>query len=143
MRTNTKHKASEGFTIIEMLVTIVIFGLVMGVTAFLLRQIFMTSTTNPNALNAVDEAQAAASNFVSQIRDATYGNDGSYPIGEASTTEIIFYTPYGSPAPATVYRIRYFIATSTLYEGITAPSGSPASYSSANEKVITIVPHVA
>ena len=46
-----KKTTRRGFTIIEMLVTIVVFGMVMGVTAFLLRLIFMNATTNPNALN--------------------------------------------------------------------------------------------
>lgn len=136
-------RCSRGFTLIEMLVTIVIFGLVMGVTALLLRIIFTNATTNPNALNAIDLAQSAASNFVNQIRDATYGNDGSYPLGEASTTEIIFFSPYGSSGSTTVDRIRYFVSSSTLYEGVTIPTGSPASYTSLNEKVTTIVPHIA
>lgn len=130
---------SRGFTLIETLVTIAVFGLVMVVTADLLRTIFTNSTTNPNALNAVDQAESAASNFVNQIRDAAYGNDGSYPLAEASTTEIIFFSPYGSSGSTTVDRIRYYISGTTLYEGITAPSGSPLSYNLANEKVSTIV----
>ena len=128
-----------GFTLIETLVTIAVFGLVMVVTADLLRIIFTNSTTNPNALNAVDQAQSATTNFANQVRDAAYGNDGSYPLNEASTTEIIFFSPYGSGSSATVDRFRYYISGATLYEGITAPSGSPSSYISANEKVSTLV----
>ena len=135
------HK-NRGFTLIEMLVTIAVFGMVMVVTANLLLIIFKNSTTNPNALNAVDQAQAAASNFVNQIRDAAYGNDGSYPLAEASTTEITFFSPYGTSGSTTVDRIRYFVASSTLYEGVTAPSGSPAAYNPANEIVTAVVPHV-
>jgi len=132
----------RGFTLIEMLVTIAIFGSVMVITSNLLLTIFSNSTTSPNALNAVDQAEGATSNFVNQIRDAAYGNDGSSPLGEASTTEIIFFSPYGSSGSTTVDRIRYFLASSTLYEGITVPSGSPASYNLANEKVSAILPHV-
>lgn len=127
----------------ETLVTIVVFGLVMAASATLLFIIFRNSTTNPNALNAVDQAQAAATNFVAQVRDATYGNDGSYPLAEASTTEVIFFSPYGTGSSTTVDRIRYFLATSTLYEGVTAPSGSPPSYNLANEKVTALVQHAA
>src|ERR1700742_4397347 len=125
-------KNKRGFTLIEMLVTIAIFGVVIIGITYLLRIIFTNSTTNPNALNAIDQAQSAASNFVSQIRDATYGNDGSFPLGEASTSEIIFYSPYGSTGSTTVDRIRNFVSTSTLYEGVTVPSGSPSSYNVAN-----------
>jgi prepilin-type N-terminal cleavage/methylation domain-containing protein len=137
-----KQWTDRGFTLIEMLVTIAVFGLVMVVTANLLLTIFTNATTSPNALNAVDQAQGTASNFVNQIRDAAYGNDGSYPLNQASTTQIIFFSPYGSSGSTTVDRIRYFVASSTLYEGITVPSGSPAFYNSANEQITTILPHV-
>ncbi len=136
-------KRTRGFTLVETLVTIVIFSMVMIGTSTLLRTIFTNSTNNPNALNAIDEAQSAAQSFVNQLRDATYGNDGSYPIGEASTTELIFYSPYGSSGSTVVDRIRYFVSSSTLYEGVTAPSGSPASYNTAHEKITAIVPHMA
>jgi|GEM_PF-463621 prepilin-type N-terminal cleavage/methylation domain-containing protein len=132
----------EGFTLIEMLVTIAIFGLVMVITANLLLAIFSNATTNPNALNAVDQAQGVTSTFVNQVRDAAYGNDGSYPLNQASTTQIIFFSPFGSSGSTTVDRIRYFVASSTLYEGITIPSGSPATYNTANEQITTVLPHV-
>lgn len=138
-----RKRMTRAFTLIETIVTVVIFGVVLIGTARLLIVIFTNSTTDPNALNAVDQAQSTASNFVNQLRDAAYGNDGSYPITEASTTEIIFFSPYGSTGSTTVDRIRYYIASSTLYQGITAPSGSPASYNPANEKVTTVVNHVA
>ncbi len=115
------YSVRRGFTLIEMLVTIAIFGMVLVVTGNLLLTIFTNSTTNPNALNAVDRAQAASSNFVNQIRDAAYGNDGSYPLSQASTTQVIFFSPYGTAGSTTVDRIRYFVASSTLYEGITVP----------------------
>lgn len=132
----------RGFTLVEMLVTIAVFSVAMLVTANLLITIFTNSTTNPDALNAVDQAESASSNFVNQVRDAAYGNDGSYPLAEASTTEIIFFSPFGSGSSTTVDRIRYFVASSTLYEGVTAPSGSPATYDLADEQITPVVNHV-
>jgi prepilin-type N-terminal cleavage/methylation domain-containing protein len=132
----------RGFTLIETLVTIAIFGLVMVATANLLRLIFMNSTTNPAALNEVDQAQSTANTFVNQVRDANYGNDGSYPLGQAGTTQLIFFTPYGTSGSTVVDRIRYFVSSSTLYEGVTAPSGSPSTYNTANEHIKSIVSNV-
>jgi prepilin-type N-terminal cleavage/methylation domain-containing protein len=138
-----RRNSTGGFTLIETLVTIAIFGLVMIATANLLVLIFRDATTNPNALNAVDEAQAAATNFVNQVRDANYGNDGSYPLDQASTTQLIFFSPFGSGSSTTLDRIRYFVSSSTLYEGVTAPSGSPETYNTANEHIKTLVSKVA
>jgi len=132
-------KKQRGFTLVEMLVTIAVYGLLMVVAANLLIIIYKNANTNPNALNSVDQAQAAAANFVNLVRDAAYGNDGSYPLNEASTTEVIFFSPYGTGSSATVDRIRYYISGTTLYEGVTAPSGSPSSYNLANEKVLSVV----
>jgi prepilin-type N-terminal cleavage/methylation domain-containing protein len=126
----------RGFTLVETLVTIVIFGLVMIATGSLLRTIFLNTTTNPNALNAVDQAESSANGFVNQVRDAAYGNDGSYPLNQASTTQIIFFSPYGTAGSTTVDRIRYYVSSTTLYEGITVPTGS--TYILGNEKVKTV-----
>ena len=133
------HSSRRGFTLIETLVTIAIFGTVIVAAGDLLRVIFASTTTNPAALNAVDQAQSAASLFVNQVRDGSYGNDGSFPLNQASTSQIIFFSPFGSSDPTTMYRYRYFISTSTLYEGVTVPSGSPLSYNTANEKLSALV----
>lgn len=138
-----RKPSKSAFTLIETLVTSVIFGLVLVATANLIIFIFKDSSNDPNALNAVDQAQSAATTFVNQVRDAAYGDDGSYPVYQASTTQFIFFSPYGTAGSTTVDRIRYFISTSTLYEGVTAPSGSPSSYNTANEKLTPLVTGVA
>lgn len=133
---------NRGFTLLETLVTIAIFSLVLIACGALLNIIYSNDNTQPLALNEIDESHAAATEFVNEVRDASYGNDGSYPLGEASSTEIIFFSPFDSGASTTAYRIRYFIASSTLYKGITIPSGSPSKYNTAGEIVSAVISNV-
>ena len=72
-----------------------------------------------------------------ELRNATYGADGAYPINEAEDNELIFY----STAPnsnGTVSQIRYFMSGNTLYKGITNPGGNPLSYAGQPETVTTL-----
>ena len=77
--------------------------------------------------------------FANELRNATIGNDGAFPLAEASSTEIIFYTPYRSGSTPTVRRIRYFVASSTLYKGVVTSSGAPPSYAT-SEQVTKVLP---
>lgn len=133
---------TRGFTLIETLTTIVVYGFIMIATADLLRIMYSNSATNPASLNQVDQSRAVATSFVNELRDAQYGNDGSYPLSEASSTEIIFFTPYGSQASTTILRIRYYLSGTTLYKGVTVPSGSPLSYSAGSEVVSAVATNV-
>jgi prepilin-type N-terminal cleavage/methylation domain-containing protein len=128
MRLSIKIKNNRGFTLIETVVTIFIFGvLMMGIT-LLLRNILVTSQTRNAGLGNVEQARRVASTFVNELRNSAYGVNGAYPINQAGDTQIIFF----STAPkndGTVSRVRYYISGNTLYKGIINPSGSPSGYS--------------
>ena len=129
--------AKRGFTLIEALITILIFSVISLGTAAIFREIYSGANQKRAALSSVDQARIAGAAFDNELRNAALGNDGSYALGEASTSEIIFFTSYGAAAPA-VNRIRYFTSGTTLYKGVTIPSGSPLDYNLANEKVTPI-----
>jgi prepilin-type N-terminal cleavage/methylation domain-containing protein len=135
----SKQKRMRGFTLIEMLITIVVYGLIMLASTSLFRLIYVDNSTNPLALNAVDQAENVATTFTNEVRDAATGNDGSYPLNQASSTQIIFFSPYDSLSSTTVYRIRYYVASSTLYKGVIIPSGSPATYNTNTETIKAVL----
>ncbi len=124
----------------ETLVTITIFTIIMAGTSFLLRNIYVTSGQQNLSLDTIDRARVATFNFANEIRNASGGNDGSYPLGQASTSQIIFYTAYGAVG-TNVNRIRYYIASSTLYKGVITPTGSPLTYTG-SEKITSVLPNV-
>ena len=74
------------------------------------------------------------------MREASFGADGSYPIAAGATSTVTFYSDITSTA--TVEKIRYYLTGSTLYRGVTSPSGNPPSYSGQIENVTLVVDHV-
>ena len=136
MRTRTLVR---GFTLIEMLVTIAISSLLMIGAAALVITMFSQGTIRRTALNSVDQVRFTGDDFANEVRDAQPGADGSHAVAEASTSEVVVYSPYGIGSTTTVKRFRYFVSNGTLYRGVTTPTGSPLAYDLANEVVTPVV----
>lgn len=122
---------------VEMLASIGIFLLVIGpITAFLI-----SSTQNqPIILNQLDtqgEVRKVVQDFVGELRSATYSSIGSYPLLEASSSEIIFYTNIDTDSLRE--RVRYFLVTTTLKKGIIKPNGNPLVYDAGTESITDVL----
>ena len=132
-------KQPRGFTLVETLVVIFIFSIIMAGVTLLLRDILKNSAQQPLSLEVVDQARLVIFNFTNELRNATAGNDGSYPLNQAGDTQIILYSTYGSATSTQVNRIRYYVSGTTLYKGTIAPSGNPQSYNPASEKIASLI----
>jgi len=133
---SSKH--NTGFTLIETLTTIAIFLVMIGGISLLFKTIFSGSVQEQSALSTVDQARIVESKFTNELRNANYGIDGSFPLNQASTSQIIFYTTFGGSS-TTPNRIRYFLSGSSLMKGVIIPSGSPLSYTATSEVLSTVV----
>jgi prepilin-type N-terminal cleavage/methylation domain-containing protein len=132
-----KINAHSGFTLMETLLTISIFSIIMLGTTLMLKDILTNSKLQYGTLTNIDQANIIANNFVNEIRNGAYGANGAYPIGQASNTQIIFY----STAPkmnGTISKIRYYTSNNSLYEGITNPAGNPPTYDGQTENINTL-----
>lgn len=125
---------NRGLTLIEFLVAMGIGLLLMLTVVGTVAKVFSLTTQQPLAIGTIDTARIVTNTFLNEIRDATTAGDGSYPLTLASSSAIIFYTPYGS-YDGSIVRVRYFISSNTLYKGVTKPIGTPASYPTASEKI--------
>ena len=56
----------------------------------------------------------------------SYGVDGSFPIAQAASGNLTFFTTYQTGG--TVNRVNYSLSGGSLYKTVTVPSGSPLSY---------------
>jgi prepilin-type N-terminal cleavage/methylation domain-containing protein len=124
----------RGFTLVETIVVIFIFTiLALGATT-LFTHIFISSRDKLYSMDNIDYARMVATNFTNEIRVASVGSTGTYPLNQADNSQIIFYSNY-KQSPGIVARIRYYLTGSALYKGVVIPSGSPLSYNLALEKI--------
>jgi prepilin-type N-terminal cleavage/methylation domain-containing protein len=131
-------KLNQGFTLMETLVTIFIFGILMVGTTTLFRDIIINSNGETLSMNNVVGARNVSNTFIKEIRNSVYGVDGSYPIIQGGDTQIVFFstTPRNN---GTISRVRYYVSNGVLYKGITDPTGSPLKYILTNEVVTTLL----
>jgi len=139
----SRYFKKNGFTLVEVLITVSIFVvLVFGVSA-MLNDIFINSNQQLLSMSSIDQARSALSTFTNEVRNATVGSDGAYPINQAGDSQIIFFSNFKTgPAggyPAVVERIRYYVSNNILYKGTVLPTGSPLKYDLSSELVRPIV----
>lgn len=121
----------KGFTIVELVVVIAVTSVLMLVIGQMLASVFSGSRQQFLAMTNVDQAVLIANKFTNDLRNATNGVDGSFPIGLADNNQIIFYSNSGLATNPN--RIRYYVSGTTLYRAVTAPSGSPLVYNLSSE----------
>lgn len=126
----------RGFTLVEVVVSLAIFTLVIGGIVAILLFSLRSKTLVFNELAAQGEARRLVQNFTAELRAARPSSLGSYPLTTASTTEIVFYSNLDSDA--LVERVRYYLASSTLYRGVIKPSGNPLVYVTSTEQVASV-----
>ena len=131
---------NRGMTLVEVIIAMSIFSLVIATVV----EIFLVSTRSKNIvfeqLEVQGQARKAVHDFIGEARAMRYSSAGAYPLQNASTTEIIFYTNIN--ADNIVERVRYFYVTNTLKRGTIEPSGNPLVYMTSTEKITTIVNNV-
>jgi hypothetical protein len=132
-----KNKVNErGFTIIEILFGVAIFVLIVGALTFFSRNVWIYNSFISAGLADTDAERLMLKTMVSEIRSASTSNTGSYAILEAGSSSLIFYSDIDNDGLKE--RIRYFQNGSLLQRGLVKPTGNPATYNLANEKISTL-----
>ncbi len=130
----------RGMTLIEMLVVIAVgtaASLVLSANIIYLYKINQISYEQGFAL---ESARRGIELLVRDIREATYSDDGSFPIVAMSPYSLIVYSD--TDRDSSVERIRYFISGTNLKRGIVDATGTPLTYPTANEKVTLVSDYV-
>ena len=131
---------SKAFTLIETIVVVALTAFILLTLTAIIRYFYVTNAYVLEQSQAVNSARRSIQSALSDLRGASYGADGSYPIAAAATSTATFYANIDSDAA--IEKVRYYLSDSTLYRGVTDPAGSPPSYAGQPEKVTLVVDNI-
>lgn len=131
---------SKSFSLIEAIVTIFIFILSIGLLTAFIINIYRAYSYNFEQIQAINEARKGIETMVKEIREAKYGDDGSYPIQEAGDFQFIFYSDIDKDLATE--RVRYFLEGTDFKKGVVKPTGDPPQYVLTNETITILSTNV-
>ncbi len=131
----------KGFTLIETIMTIVVFTMIMGVISGLIVMGYRTQSYTLEQSLAISEARKGIETMVKEIREARPGDDGSYIIEKPEDYQFIFYSDIDKDTATE--RVRYFIQGTDFKKGVIDPSTSwPITYPLDKEEIFILSQYV-
>lgn len=116
----------KGFSVLEMIIAMSIFLMIgLAIVSFQL-DVFSLNKISGDNLSAQEDLRQTLKVLSSEIRSMTPSDMGAYPIAEAGTSTLIFYTNADSDPQKE--RVHYFLDGKTLKKGTLKPTGSPLTY---------------
>lgn len=131
---------SRGLTLVEMIVVIALVTLVGAGMLSAIQYFYRGNSYVFEAASSVDSARRGIAIALSSLREASYGEDGTYPITVAGTSTVTFYSDID--ADGGIERVRFVLTNGTLYRGITNASGNPPSYAGQPASTSTVATYV-
>ncbi len=127
---------NKAFSAMETVVYIGIFSLVLGAVSTLILNVYRMHYFSLTQSDAISNTRKALSIMLSAIREASFADNGAYPVEKMAPNEFIFYSDIDNDLK--VERVRLFVDNHYLKMGVINSSGIPASYNLDNEKFKTI-----
>ncbi len=132
-------KNNSGYSIVETLVVLGILTLIIvGITTFQ-KDIFSLNYSLQGSLNAQFEGGRVLRIMVGELRSMSQSAAGAYPIAQAATSTMTFYTDIDNDGSKE--KVRYYLQNGSLKKGVVDPSGNPVGYTG-TEKIETLITNV-
>lgn len=130
----------RGFTLAEMLVVIAMTGIIGLAMQYAIQYFYRANAYVLQGTAAINSARNGVTETTSNLREATYGDDGSYPISNADVASITYYSDVDKDGG--VERVRTYLIGQTLYRTVTNAGGNPPSYTGQTPATTTLASYV-
>lgn len=117
----------RGITLIEVVVSVSIFTVIMVVVVTSVLFFYRANSSSLEQSYQIDSARRGVEFLVRDVREATHGDDGAYPVATISGTSLTFYSD--TDLDQDVEQITYALSGTTMTRTVKEPSGSPLGYS--------------
>ena len=124
-------------TLVELLIAMAVFvAVIVAVFAFEIN-LQTNQQVVSGSLQTAQNAELILRNMLTELRSMALGANGVYPLVNASTSTVTFFS---SPiSTSTIEEITYTLKGTNMYRSVIMPSGSPVTYNPANQSTTTIV----
>lgn len=129
--------SQKGLTLLELIIGMVV---VTGISFFVVsfsKDLTESSLRFNRSLVASQQVQQALQIILPELRSAATSNNGSYPVIQAASTSLTFFSDIDHDG--IFERVRYFFQSDTLKKGIIEPTGEPLVYATSSEIVFDFI----
>jgi prepilin-type N-terminal cleavage/methylation domain-containing protein len=130
----------NGFSLLEVLVVIAIAGAVIVVVGNVGTNIGSLNGLIENNLQSKSDVAQTLQIIASEIRGAGPSAAGAYPIVAAATSSFSFYSNINDNG--IIDYVSYYLASSTIYRVLIAPTGTPATYPTSSQITFDMIDNV-
>ncbi|MCI0597509.1 hypothetical protein L0Y34_00310 [Candidatus Parcubacteria bacterium] len=130
----------RGVTLVEMIVVVALTVVVAGSLLSMITTFYRSNAFVFEAVSSVDSARRGLATALHNIREASYADDGAYPIESAATSSVTFYSDIDTDGGAE--RVRIYLLSGTLYRTVVNAAGNPPSYTGQPISTSTIAAYV-
>ncbi len=129
---NQNTNLKKGFTLIEMLVSIALLGMLLVALLALQWMISQNQIAAWRSYTSIDEANLSVASLVREIRNARNADNGAYVVELGNDNQLVFYSDVDFDGDTE--KVRYYLDGSNFVRGVIEPVGYPVSYPSDQEK---------
>lgn len=130
----------KGISLVETMVVVAITAMVAGSLLSAIRYFYVNNAYVFEAATSVDSARRGLATALADLREASYGDDGAYPVSAAATSSITFFSDVDSDGG--VERVKIWKSGTTLYKVVTNAGGNPPSYTGQSSATTTIATYM-
>lgn len=130
-------KGGAGFTLLETIVVIAILGIVIVLSSQFINSGYRLFFISRDEAATMDQMRTTLEKTAKEIRLAETGNNGAYPIEQATASSLTIYANVDGDSNRE--RIRYFLDGTTLKRGIIEPTGGAVPQYLPQNEIISIL----